>query len=105
MPEKCDELVRRLHEALRERREAQERGRKEASKLLLVVAERLPLWEITRLIERGLAEGTYEVRNAKQVCRGGRCMDIIKFFDAVDDWYDAQGKIMKIMRKFEDCEL
>lgn len=64
--------------------------------------EKIEVWEALQAIERDLATGKLKLENT-HICKDDRCIDLIKFLDFVDDYYDAFGAKQKLWRDLMKC--
>jgi hypothetical protein len=66
--------------------------------------ERIEVHEAISRLRHDIARGAIEVRDTK-VCLHDRCIDLVRLFKALDDYYKAFGMRMKALRELEVCRL
>ena len=111
MAEKCEELIRKIGEL--SERMSLARGRilqllerlygREGMRELFGV--RVELWEAINQLYRDIERGFIELRDTNACVKGTRvCIPLMELLKALDDYYEAMGERMKLMRKLPVCE-
>jgi len=108
MPEKCDEIVKKIGQYTYIMRRAA-RNIEDMVKFLygfswrFIFGERISVPQAVARLYRDLETGSLELKDT-QICMRDRCVDLKRLFHYLDVYYDAYGERLRLLREAEWCE-